>query len=87
MYSVLLSKTNKIKYIHTCLKYLVIYLDNKNDSNSTNTIQHKALAGENFCGIGAARKLVEKPLAVEVSSIVELQDLTIYLPDKTLADC
>jgi len=47
------------------------------------------LAGENFGGVGTARKLAEKTLAVDIKRVhylVELMRPHNFLADKTLAD-
>ena len=53
------------------------------------TVWHKTLAGENFGGIGTARKLVKKTLAVgrgKAHSLLELARSHNVLADKTLAE-
>ena len=44
-------------------------------SHLAHTVQHKTLVGQNFGGLGSARKLVQKILAVDLinnSSLLEL---------------
>ena len=78
-----LSVNKQINYTHVYIIGLQI------DGNFRSTVQHKTLAGENFGGIGTARKLAEETLAVgrgKVHSLLELTRSHNILADKTLAD-
>ena len=52
-----------------------------------NTVQHKALAGQNFGGFRTARKLVEKILTADHTNNSSLFESLQHLADKTLVDC